>query len=107
MEEDQGRPVKPHRSGGGQRVGIGGFGPRGGLALAALLAMTAAQGIDCTPGGPSDPFQRKPEPKNTGRRAEKDAIALAKAEAKRQRKAAKRAKTQNAEITGSEAVRVD
>ena len=36
------------------------------------------------------------EPDNRGRRAEKDAIALAKAEAKRQRKAAKRAARANA-----------
>lgn len=41
-----------------------------------------------------EPWERngKPETVNTGRRAEKDAAALAKAEAKRARKAAKRAK---------------
>jgi len=40
-----------------------------------------------------EPFERngKPDTVNTGRRAEKDAAALAKAEAKRARKAAKRA----------------
>jgi len=67
---------------------------RAGLLMAAL-AMTAA-----IPGLPvlevrrsreDDPlWPMKPDPDNRGRRAEKDAIALAKAEAKRQRKAAKR-----------------
>ena len=45
----------------------------------------------------------KPNPDSRGRRAEKDAIALAKAEAKRQRKAEKRAKDKkalNANVTG-------
>ena len=61
----------------------------------AALAMTAAM-----PGMPVLEVRRrsedeplwpmKPDPDNRGRRAEKDAIALAKAEAKRQRKAAKR-----------------
>ena len=37
-----------------------------------------------------DLWAKPPEPYDAGRRAEKDAIALAKAEAKRQRKAAKR-----------------
>ena len=37
-----------------------------------------------------DLWAMKPDPDDRGRRAEKDAIALAKAEAKRQRKAAKR-----------------
>lgn len=96
MSEDKGRQVPYHRSG-GQRVAISGLG-RPGLAVAALLAMTAAQGIDCTPKGPNDPFERKPEPKNTGRRAEKDARALAKAESKRQRKAAKRAKAETPSV---------
>ena len=58
--DDEGRPVKPHRSGRSYR-----------LALAAALAV-AGLAI------------------STGRRAEKDNAALAKAEAKRQRKAAKR-----------------
>ena len=106
-EEDKGRQVPYHRSGGGMRVAGAG---RGGLALAAMLAMTAAM-----PGLPVLEVRRsredtplwpmKPEPDDRGRRAEKDSIALAKAEAKRRRKAAKRAKTQNAEITGSALLR--
>lgn len=67
------------------------------MALAAMLAMTAGVGVV----GTEFPITRrrdddgplwppKQEPDNRGRRAEKDAIALAKAEAKRQRKAAKR-----------------
>ena len=70
---------------------------RSGLTLAAMLAMTAAM-----PGLPVLELRRrrddgplwpmKPPPDDRGRRTEKDAIALAKAEAKRQRKAAKRAK---------------
>ncbi len=52
----------------------------------------------------AEPWERngKPDTVNTGRRAEKDAAALAKAEAKRARKAAKRKKdaSYNAEITG-------
>lgn len=89
MEEDQGRPVKPHRSGGGHRVSVVG---NPGLAIASMMAIVAAQGIDVSIGGPNDPFERRDVPTNTGRRAEKNAAALAKAEAKRQRKAAKRAK---------------
>ena len=79
---------------------IGGGG-RSSLALAAMLAMTASAGVV----GSELPITRRSgdddrryavwpprrEPDNRGRRAEKDAIALAKAEAKRQRKAAKRA----------------
>lgn len=79
---------------------IGGGG-RSSLALAAMLAMTASAGVV----GSEFPITRRrgdddrryaiwpprQEPDNRGRRAEKDAIALAKAEAKRQRKAAKRA----------------
>ena len=67
---------------------------RAGLLMAAL-AMTAAM-----PGLPvlevrklreDEPlWPMKPDPDDRGRRAEKDAIALAKAEAKRQRRAAKR-----------------
>ena len=89
----------------------------------AALAMTAAM-----PGLPvlevrrnreDDPlWPMKPDPDNRGRRAEKDAIALAKAEAKRQRKAAKRLgqkvgadgtalERPNVELTGAEGVRVE
>lgn len=106
MEEDKGRQVPWHRSGGGMRVASGG---RSGLALAAMLAMaagTGALGVDLPivrrPGDDDRRYAVWPprqEPDDRGRRAEKDAIALAKAEAKRQRKAAKRAKnkTPNAE----------
>lgn len=86
--------------------------------LMAALAMTAAM-----PGLPvlevrrnreDDPlWPMKPDPDNRGRRAEKDAIALAKAEAKRQRRAAKRLaevsagdtadKRHNAKVSGPEA----
>lgn len=41
--------------------------------------MVAVQGIDCRIGGPNDPFEKKQKPKNTGRRAEKNAAAMAKA----------------------------
>ena len=51
-----------------------------------------------------EPWERngKPDTVNTGRRAEKDAAALAKAEAKRARKAAKRTKdaSYNAAVSG-------
>lgn len=109
MSEDQGRPVTPHRSGGGQRVVVGGGAGRTSLALAAMLAMTAGAGV----AGAGFPITARSddrryavwpprnEPYNSGRRAEKDAIARAKAEAKRQRKAAKRLKTANAEVTGA------
>ena len=71
---------------------------RSSLAMAAMLAMTAGIGVV----GSEFPITRRrddfpplrgprQEPDNRGRRAEKDAAALAKAEAKRQRKAAKRA----------------
>lgn len=69
------------------------------LALATMVAMTAGAGM----AGASRPITvrsddrryapvRAPrnEPDNRGQRTEKDEIALAKAEAKRQRKAAKR-----------------
>lgn len=81
--EDKGRPVKPHRSGG---FGAG----RGSLAIAAVLALAASS----MPIADASRrlFDEKPQPDNHGRRAEKDAAALAKAEAKRQRKASKRAK---------------
>ena len=79
---DEGRPVKPHRSGGGTSR----------LAIAAARALAASlptvqvgthRGVDW--------WGDRKEPINTGRRAEKDAAALAKAEAKRKRKMAKRA----------------
>lgn len=70
---------------------------RSSMLLAAALALAAS-----TPGLPVLPINRTRdeddplrvpgrEPDNLGRRAEKDAIALAKAQAKRERKAAKRA----------------
>lgn len=67
-----------------------------GLALAAAMAMASAtSGLPLVArrerrgeiGVLREPAQ---EPENRGRRAEKDAIALAKAETKRQRRAAKR-----------------
>lgn len=81
--DDEGRPVKPHRSGRVSVVGGGSYS----LALAAALAVAGVAIV----GGVRDEadwFGNKPI--NTGRRAEKDNAALAKAEAKRQRKAAKR-----------------
>lgn len=95
--ENIGRPVPPHRSGGGARVAITPGAGRGSLALAAALAMAGVEIL------PANPTRRqyshtdqcglgKGKPDSRGRRAEKDAAALAKAEAKRQRKAAKRAK---------------
>ena len=76
--------------------------------ISALVAMTSAN-----PGFPVFEVRRrsedeplwpmKPNPDSRGRRAEKDAIALAKAEAKRQRKAEKRTKDKkalNANVTG-------
>jgi threonine dehydrogenase-like Zn-dependent dehydrogenase len=83
---DEGRPVKPHRSGGGQRVALVGAGAHG-LAIAAMLAMASASNLPVI----RPEWGDRQEPINTGRRAEKDAAALAKAEAKRQRKMAKRA----------------
>lgn len=86
-------------------------GSKAALLLTTALAMTAAM-----PGLPvfevrrrseDEPlWPKKPEPDNRGRRAEKDALALAKAEAKRQRKAAKRVKdmqSPNAKVTGTPA----
>lgn len=90
---DEGRPVPPHRSGGGQRVAVIGAGPSG-LAIAAALAM-AQTGIPIefhVTGRAPVEFPVRQQPDNRGRRAEKDAAALAKAEAKRQRKAQKRAR---------------
>ena len=67
------------------------------MAMALALAATG-QGFPEI-GGKDDPFERRKEPENRGRRAEKDAAALAKAEAKRRRKAEKRA-AHNAQVTG-------
>lgn len=97
MEEDKGRQVPPHRSGGGARVVVGGGIGHSRLALVALLAATAGMEVV----GPAFPITRRrgddgpawpptQKPDDRGRRAEKDSAALAKAEAKRQRKAAKR-----------------
>ena len=64
----------------------------GRLALAAALAV-AASNLPIVQVGSRrevDWWGDRKEPENRGRRAEKDAIALAKAEAKRKRKAAKR-----------------
>ena len=69
---------------------IGGGG-RSSLALAAILAMTASlPTVQVGTRREVDLWGDRKEPDNRGRRAEKDAAALAKAEAKRQRKAAKR-----------------
>ena len=79
---------------------------RSGLAVAAMLAMAA--GVV----GPGFPITRRrgddatlwpspQEPDDRGRRAEKDAKALAKAEAKRQRKAAKRIKDKTPNVRGN------
>lgn len=89
--EDKGRPVKPHRSGGGVRVAVS---PHAGAGALAIAAMLAAQGMEVSPIAEASRrlFDEKPQPDSRGRRAEKDAAALEKAEAKRQRKAAKRAK---------------
>lgn len=85
MSEDQGRPVPTHRSGGGSTNSM--------LAVASLLAMAApaiaASGGFNRPLSDFNNFGRQ-EPINTGRRSEKDAAALAKAQAKRDRRAAKR-----------------
>ena len=73
------------------------------LALAAMLAMTAC--IPTVQAGTRrevDWWGDRKEPDNRGRRAEKDAAALAKAEAKRQRKAAKRAAKVGAGGTATE-----
>lgn len=76
------------------------------LQLAQVVALLAASGGPFiqsqleTVGG--DWPGQKPEPDNRGRRAEKDLIAIQKAEAKRQRKAAKRAMilTPNVQVQG-------
>lgn len=73
-------------------------GSRAGLLMAAL-AMSSAMApeipaFEIRKRDDMEPWERnkKPDTVNAGRRAEKDAAALAKAEAKRVRKAAKRAK---------------
>lgn len=73
------------------------------LALACMLAMTATNGIDCSIGGRNDPFERKQEPMNNGRRAEKDAEAKRRAQAKRDRKNANRvaSASHNVELRGA------
>lgn len=77
--------------------------------LMAALAMSSAMApaipaFEIRKRDDMEPWERngKPETVNTGRRAEKDAAALAKAEAKRARKAAKRAKdaSYNAIVSG-------
>ena len=63
------------------------------MAVAAMLAISAA--LPVVQAGARrevDWWGDRKEPDNRGRRAEKDAAALAKAELKRQRKAAKRVK---------------
>lgn len=76
---------------------------RSSLALAAILAMTASlPTVQVGTRREIDWWGDRKEPDNRGRRAEKDAAALAKAEAKRQRKAAKRAKEVRAGGTAHE-----
>lgn len=99
-EEDKGRQVPYHRSGG--RISVVGGG-RSSLALAAMLAMTASlPTVQAGTRREVDWWGDRKEPDNRGRRAEKDAIALEKAEAKRQRKAAKRAAKVGAQTTASD-----
>ena len=91
---DDGRPVKPHRSGGvTSRVAIASA-----VALAASLPT-----VQIGTRRDVDWWGDRKEPINTGRRAEKDAAALAKAEAKRKRKMAKRATAMppNAKVSGA------
>ena len=68
---------------------------KSGLMLAAALAMQEMPMIEIRRSQIDDDQAWPPrsEPVNKGRRAEKDAIALAKAEAKRKRRADKRART--------------
>lgn len=80
--DDEGRPVKPHRSG---TIAVVGGAPYS-LALAAALAALAVPVVPVV----RPEWGDTQKPINTGRRAEKDNAALVKAEAKRQRKAAKR-----------------
>jgi hypothetical protein len=89
--EDEGRQVQPHRSGGGQLVHVVGDGHLR-MAVAAALACAGIQTVQAGMHREIDWFGDRKEPTNTGRRSEKDAARLAKAEAKRQRKAEKRAK---------------
>jgi len=76
--------------------------------MAAAMMVVSGTALGC--GDPRSQREReiddwglpKREPEDRGQRAEKDAAALAKAEAKRARKAAKRLKNtpSNAELTG-------
>lgn len=70
---------------------IGGGHGRLGIAAALALAAASLPVVQVGTRREVDWWSDRKEPDNRGRRAEKDAIALAKAEAKRQRKAAKRA----------------
>ncbi|MCZ2113502.1 MAG: hypothetical protein LC131_06675 [Anaerolineae bacterium] len=71
---------------------------RSGLSLAALLAMTASlPTVQIGTRREVDWWGDRKEPDNRGRRAAKAGAALAKAEAKRRRKAAKRAAKVGAE----------
>jgi hypothetical protein len=67
------------------------------LPLAAMLALAAV--MPTVNSREVDRYGDRKEPDNRGRRAEKDAAALVKAEAKRQRKAAKRISALIAERT--------
>ena len=84
----------------GSRVGL----LRAALAMSSAMA-PAIGAFEIRKRDDIEPWERngKPDTANTGRRAEKDAAALAKAEAKRARKAAKRAKdaSYNVALTGS------
>lgn len=82
-------------------------GSKVGLLMAALAMMAPAiPAVEIRKRDDMEPWERngKPETVNTGRRAEKDAAALAKAEAKRARKAAKRIKdaSYNVQLEGAE-----
>jgi hypothetical protein len=69
--------------------------------LAAVAGLLSSGSHFPVIGSSNDSFERRQEPENRGRRAEKDAIALAKAEAKRRRKAEKRA-AHNAKVSEGE-----
>ena len=81
---------------------------RSSLALAAMLAITAnLPTVQAGTRREVDWWGDRKEPDNRGRRAEKNAAALAKAEAKRQRKAAKRAAKVGAGTTAPEGHNAD
>lgn len=84
---DEGRQVPPHRSGGQRRrvVSTGNLG----LLLASVMAMSGGH-FPVVARERFSELEPRPQTVRLGRRAEKDAAALAKAEAKRQRRAAKR-----------------